>query len=383
MKNFIHSQYHNTKHHIGELGDKYLILAVVLLIIIGLIMVTSSSMAISGRKFDQPFYYLFRQGTYAILGLLAALIVLRIKMSFWQKIAPLLLFISIIALTLVLIPGIGKMVNGSRRWIGVGLVKFQISELVKLTTIIYMASYLTRHYQTVRASFSGFAKPLILLSIIALFLLLEPDFGATVVILVTSMVMLFLAGARLWPFVVMLAGVLVSLGVLAISSPYRLARLTSFLKPWEHQFDGGYQLTQSLIAFGRGGFVGVGLGKSVQKLFYLPEAHTDFLLAVLAEEFGLIGVLIIITLYVVIVFRALTIGKNAQTVKQHFSAFIAYGIAMWISVQVLVSFGVNSGLLPTKGLTLPLLSYGGSSVVIIFIALAILLRIDYETKYRA
>jgi cell division protein FtsW len=213
-------------------------------------------------------------------------------------------------------------------------------------------------------------------------LLLEPDFGATVVILVTSMVMLFLAGARLWPFIAMLAGVLVSLGVLAISSPYRLARLTSFLKPWEHQFDGGYQLTQSLIAFGRGGFFGVGLGKSVQKLFYLPEAHTDFLLAVLAEEFGLVGVLIIISLYIIIVFRALTIGKNAQTVKQHFSAFIAYGIAMWISVQVLVSFGVNSGLLPTKGLTLPLLSYGGSSVVIIFIALAILLRIDYESKYQ-
>jgi cell division protein FtsW len=246
--------------------------------------------------------------------------------------------------------------------------------------IVYLAGYLLRQEKQVQNQIRGFLKPLMVLAVITFLLLREPDFGAATVILLTSLGMLFLAGVRIWQFVILLVGVAVILVILAISSPYRLARLTTFLNPWANQFDSGYQLTQSLIAFGRGGWFGVGLGESIQKLFYLPEAHTDFLFAVLSEELGLIGGLFMICLFSLLVFRALHIGKRCFNSGQRFSAYLAYGIGLNIALQVMINIGVNTGVLPTKGLTLPLMSYGGSSLLITCIMLALLLRIDYEYR---
>jgi cell division protein FtsW len=343
-------------------------------------MIASASIAISERQYHQPFHYLYNQSMHIIFGLLIAFIVMRINIKFWQQISGFMLLGSMLLLILVLIPGIGHEVNGSMRWIGIGPIRLQASEFAKLACVIYLSGYLVRRNQEIRNKISGFIKPMFILSIIALLLLKEPNFGTTVVIMVTAMCMLFLGGARIWQFVALLAIMLIAIGILAISSPYRMARLTTFLNPWAHQFNSGYQLTQSLIAFGRGGFFGVGLGDSIQKLFYLPEAHTDFLFAVLAEELGLIGILVVIGLYITIVIRAFMIGKKAQLAGLHAAAYMAYGFAVWIGMQFIVNIGVNAGLLPTKGLTLPLMSYGGSSLVIMFIVIAMLLRIDYETR---
>ncbi|HLB58161.1 MAG TPA: putative lipid II flippase FtsW, partial [Gammaproteobacteria bacterium] len=265
-------------------------------------------------------------------------------------------------------------------WIGFSIFRLQVSEFAKIAFILYLGSYLVRHQEEVRADIGGFIKPLILLGVIGVLLLLEPDFGAAVVIAVTAFAMLFLGGARLWQFILLLALAVMAFVFLAISSPYRMARLTTFLNPWAHQFNSGYQLTQSLIAFGRGGIFGVGLGSSIQKLFYLPEAHTDFLFAVLGEELGLVGMLSVLFLYLVLVVRILWIGRRAQLMGQPMAGYVAYGVGIWIGIQALVNMGVNAGLFPTKGLTLPLISYGGSSMLIMFVALAIVLRIDYETR---
>jgi len=246
--------------------------------------------------------------------------------------------------------------------------------------IVYLAGYLLRQKKQIQTQIQGFLKPLLVLTLITFLLLREPDFGAAAVILLTSLGMLFLAGVRLWQFTILFIGVIFVLGILAISSPYRLARLTAFLNPWINQFDSGYQLTQSLIAFGRGGWFGVGLGESVQKLFYLPEAHTDFLFAVLTEELGLIGGLFMILMFSVLVWRALCIGQHCFNAGQLFPAYLAYGIGLNIALQVMINIGVNMGVLPTKGLTLPLMSYGGSSLVITCMMLALLLRIDHEYR---
>jgi len=361
--------------------DKYFICTVLALIVIGVVMITSASMAISERQFADPFHYLFRQLLYLLLGGLIASIVVRVRMSVWHKMGFPLLGISIVMLFLVMIPGIGHVLNGSRRWLGVGSFSIQVSEFVKLAMVIYLAGYLVRHHAEVRQDISGFIKPMALLGLIGLLLLLEPDFGATVVIVMTAFAMMYLAGVRLWQFALLIAAVVILFGILAVSSPYRMARLTGFLNPWAHQFNSGYQLTQSLIAFGRGGLFGVGLGDSIQKLFYLPEAHTDFLFAVIAEEFGLFGILVIVGLYIVLVWRALLIGKRAQFAGQSISGYMAYGFAIWLAMQAVVNIGVNAGLLPTKGLTLPLVSYGGSSMLVIFVVIALLLRIDYEARF--
>jgi len=365
------------------LYDPYFILSVVALIALGLIMVASASMAMSERQFSQPFHYLFRQGMYVILGILVVLIVVRIRIKFWYKISSVLLVGSLFLLVLVLVPGLGHSVNGSTRWISFGPIGLQVSELAKMAIVLYLSGYLVRRNEEVRTQISGFIKPMIVLGLMAGLLLLEPDFGATSVIMLTALVMMFLGGVRLWQFVILLVCVFVAMGVLAIASPYRLLRLTTFLNPWAHQFNSGYQLTQSLIAFGRGGILGVGLGGSIQKLFYLPEAHTDFLFAVLAEELGFIGVLGVICIYVVLIWRALLIGRRAQLAKLYFSGFSAYGFATWLGMQAFVNIGVNSGILPTKGLTLPLLSYGGSSMLVLFVVIAILLRIDYESRIQS
>jgi cell division protein FtsW len=362
------------------LYDRYLLLATIALLAFGLLMVASTSIAVSQHIYHQPFHYLIRQLCYLLLGIVLAIVIFRIPLMQWQKFSMGLLLLSLILLILVLVPKIGREVNGSMRWLGFGPFGLQVSEFAKLAVIIYLADYLMRHDVEVRTRLSGFLKPLFLLGLVAALLLREPDFGATAVILATCMGMLFLAGVRLWPFAVLFCGVAASLTTLAITSPYRLLRLTTFLNPWATQYDTGYQLTQSLIAFGRGSWTGVGLGESVQKLFYLPEAHTDFLFAVLTEELGLIGGLVVIALFAIVVIRALQIGRKAYLEKRLFAAYLAYGFGLELAMQVLINIGVNAGVLPTKGLTLPFMSYGGSSLLIMCGMVAILLRIDYESR---
>ncbi len=362
------------------LYDRWLLVVIAILLAFGLLMVASTSIVISEHQYGQSFHFFFHQLFYLILGIAAGIIVVQIKTSYWQQISLALLILSIGLLFLVLLPGIGRQVNGSMRWLGFGPFGLQVSEFVKLTMIVYLAGYLVRQEKQVQNQIRGFLKPLMVLVVITFLLLREPDFGAATVILVTSLGMLFLAGVRIWQFIVLLTGVAVILGILAVSSPYRLARLTTFLNPWANQFDSGYQLTQSLIAFGRGGWFGVGLGESIQKLFYLPEAHTDFLFAVLTEELGLIGGLFMILLFSLLVWRALYIGYRCFSIGQRFSAYLAYGIGLNIALQVMINIGVNTGVLPTKGLTLPLMSYGGSSLLMICIMLALLLCIDHEYR---
>jgi cell division protein FtsW len=343
-------------------------------------MVTSASMVISEKTFNYPFHYLFHQLAYLGLGFGLGIVAFRLSLETWQKLSSYIFIVSLFMLFLVLIPGIGHKVNGSMRWIGFGPLTMQVSELTKFSVVLYLAAYLVRRDQEIQVTVIGFIKPLLLLSLISLLLLLEPDFGATTVVMLTSIGMLFLARARLSQFTILVIIVGVALTFLAVSSPYRLQRITTFLHPWENPFDSGYQLTQSLIAFGRGGFAGVGLGNSVQKLFYLPEAQTDFLFAVLAEETGLIGEMIVIALFALLVGRSLKIGKKALALNKVFEGYVAFGFGLWLGMQAMINMGVNAGLLPTKGLTLPLMSYGGNSLLINCIALAILLRISHDCK---
>ena len=286
-------------------------------------------------------------------------------------------------LILVLIPGIGKVVNGSRRWLSLGPIGIQVSELTKIIMIIYLAGYLVRQKKNISMGILGFIIPLIVLSVVVVLLLLEPDFGASVVIAGTVMAMLFLTGVKFRYYVGLIIIVGVCLAFIAVSSPYRVARLTTFLNPWADQFNSGYQLTQSLIAFGRGGWFGTGLGEGVQKLFYLPEAHTDFLFAVLGEELGFFGIILVLGLYSILVYRGFIIGLNAYMQDRLYAAFTAYGITFWVGMQASINIGVNAGLLPTKGLTLPLMSYGGASIVVNCMAIALLLRIDHENRWQS
>ncbi|HMV71377.1 MAG TPA: putative lipid II flippase FtsW, partial [Pseudomonadales bacterium] len=283
-------------------------------------------------------------------------------------------------LALVLVPGIGREVNGATRWIAVGPLNLQPSELMKLFFIVYLAGYMTRRQHELQSRWSGMFKPLGLLGVVVLLLLLEPDFGAAVVISGTAMAMLFLGGVRLLQFGVLLLPALGGAAVVAVLSPYRVQRLITFLDPWSEQFGGGYQLTQALIAFGRGEVFGVGLGNSVQKLFYLPEAHTDFVFAIIAEELGLIGCMVLIALFAALVARIMRIGSEAARRQQPFQAYVCFGIALLVAAQVFINIGVNAGLLPTKGLTLPFLSYGGSSLLILFAMMGLVLRIERELR---
>ena len=366
-----------------SLYDKWLIGVVMGLLIIGLMMVASSSVMISTKYFHQPFHFLIRQSCYLFAGLMVALVVIRTDSSFWERISMPMLIICLFMLLIVLVPGIGRTVNGSRRWLALGPIGIQVSELAKLTMIFYLSGYLVRQQQAVSDSIVGFIKPMLILGLVSVLLLREPDFGATVVISGTVMAMLFLAGVKLRYYIGLLLVVMGALAFLAVSSPYRLARLTAFLDPWADQYNSGYQLTQSLIAFGRGGWFGAGLGESIQKLLYLPEAHTDFLFAVLAEEFGLVGILVVIGLYSILVIRGMTIAYNAHLQDRLFASYTAYGLTVWLGLQATINMGVNSGLLPTKGLTLPLLSYGGASMVINCVVVALLLRIDHENRWQS
>jgi len=360
--------------------DYLLLFAALTLAALGLVMVASASITLADRELGQPFYYALRQAIYIGAGVLFGMGVYRLRLALVEQAGMFLLLIAFALLLAVLVPGVGTQVNGSVRWLNTGLFRLQVSEPAKLMILIYLASYLARHGEEVRTQLSGFIKPLALLGVAALLLLLEPDFGATVVMLATAMGMIFIAGARLWQFGGMLGLGGVSLAGLAVSSPYRMERLTTFLNPWADPFNSGFQLTQSLIAIGRGEWFGVGLGGSIQKLFYLPEAHTDFVFAVLAEELGLLGVCVVIALYCVVVWRAFVIAIQAEKAGNAFASLLAHGIGIWIGLQGFINMGVNMGLLPTKGLTLPLMSYGGSSMVVVCIAIALLLRADYETR---
>lgn len=360
--------------------DVWLLGATLILLGLGLVMVASSSITSAERATGQPFYFLFRQAAYLGVGLVCALVVARIRLVYWEKHGGLLLLFGLLLLALVLVPGVGLSVNGSMRWLPFGPVNLQPSEFAKLLVVIYLAGYLVRHGADVRNSLQGFFRPMVLFVVMAALLLAEPDFGAALVVLATALGMLFLAGARLWQFGALLGLAVFAFGMLAFAAPYRLQRLTTFLNPWADPFDSGFQLTQALIAFGRGDWFGVGLGASIQKLFYLPEAHTDFLFAVLAEELGLVGVLVVIGLFAVVVWRAFALAQLALIRSNYFAAYLAWGIGLWLALAAIINLGVNMGLLPTKGLTLPFMSYGGSSIVASCAAVALLLRVHHELR---
>jgi cell division protein FtsW len=360
------------------LYDRTLFIVSGILLAFGLIMLTSSSMALAQNQTGFAFYYAQRQLIYIVLGLLAGFIVLRTPLHIWQHAGRGLLLLSLLLLIVVLIPGIGHEVNGARRWITFGFFNIQVSEIAKLCLMIYFADYVTRHHHAITTHGLGFAKALCTVLMMAGLLLLQPDFGTAVVILTTILAILFLAGAPLHYFILMVIGLGSVFTALAVSAPYRWQRITSFLNPWTDQYASGYQLTQALIAFGRGEWFGLGLGSGIQKLFYLPEAHTDFIFAVTSEELGLLGALIVLLLYALLIYRGMRIAKLALNARRYFQAYLAYGISLCLGLQVIVSIGVNTGLLPTKGLTLPMMSYGGSSLVITIISIALLLRISYE-----
>jgi cell division protein FtsW len=367
---------------IGVVGkyDIWLLGIALFIVGFGLVMVASSSITVADRQFHDPLYYFWRQGISVLIGIGLAIIIMKLPMKFWQYSSVPLLIIGIVLLVLVLIPAIGREVNGSMRWIGLGPLALQASEPVKLCVIAYLAGYLVRHNENVRINFAGFIRPISILTLIAGLLLLEPDFGASVVLFATALGMLFMGGVPISRFIAWVMVAVLTLFSLAILSPYRVQRLMSFVDPWQDPFNTGFQLTQALIAFGRGEWFGVGLGSSVQKLFYLPEAHTDFIFAVLAEEFGMVGSVIIILLFSFIVWRAFVIAQLAERAGNLFSAYFAYGIGLVIGIQAYINLGVNMGVLPTKGLTLPLMSYGGNSIIVSCMLIGILLRIDYENR---
>jgi cell division protein FtsW len=355
-----------------------LVLISVALFSIGFIIVTSASMPIAERLHDNPFHFAIRHGIYILIALTCALIVMNIPMAFWRAANPYLLFIAVGLLVAVLI--VGRTVNGSTRWIVVGPITVQAAEPAKLFFFCYLAGYLVRRYEQVTENVKGFIKPLAVLFFLATLLLFQPDLGTVIVMFATTMALLFLAGAKLWQFFAVAFAGLSAVVTLIVLSEYRMRRITAFMDPWADPFGTGYQLTQSLMAYGRGSWFGQGLGNSVQKLEFLPEAHTDFIVAILAEELGFVGVLCVLLLILFMVVIALQIGSKALANERPFDGFIAYGIGIWFSFQTAVNIGASSGILPTKGLTLPLVSFGGSSLIIMSIAVAMLIRIDFEMR---
>ncbi len=361
------------------LFDRQLVWIAFGLMLIGLVMVTSASFPISSRLTDQPFHFMFRHAIFLLLAFLTSSMVLQVPLDRWMKYSSLLLGISFFLLIVVLV--VGKSVNGASRWIPLGLFNLQPAEVAKLSLFIFMSGYLVRKYDEVRQTFfGGFLKPIMVFGTLAVLLLGQPDLGTVIVMLVTLFGMLFIAGAKLSQFLALMVAGVLAVVALIVAEPYRVRRVTSFLDPWEDPFGSGYQLTQSLMAFGRGEWFGQGLGNSIQKLEYLPEAHTDFVFAVLAEELGFIGVVLVLVLIFSLVLKAIFIGKKAFQHDQQFGGYLAFGIGIWFAFQTLVNVGAAAGMVPTKGLTLPLISYGGSSLIIMSVAVSILLRIDHECR---
>nr|VFJ91439.1 MAG: cell division-specific peptidoglycan biosynthesis regulator FtsW [Candidatus Kentron sp. H]VFJ91908.1 MAG: cell division-specific peptidoglycan biosynthesis regulator FtsW [Candidatus Kentron sp. H]VFJ99740.1 MAG: cell division-specific peptidoglycan biosynthesis regulator FtsW [Candidatus Kentron sp. H] len=361
--------------------DLWLVGATLLLAGFGLVMVASASITTADRGIGAPLHYFVRQFGYVIFGLCVAWVITHFPLGVWDKNGSLFLFLGVLLLMLVLMPGIGREVNGSIRWIRIGSLNLQPSESIKLLLIIYLSGYLVRHNVQVRTRLRGSVNLILILMVISGLLLLEPDYGTAAVLFATALGMLFLAGVPLGRFSMgTIVVALLSAGFILIE-PYRLERLTVFLDPWADPFGSGFQLTQALIAIGRGGWLGAGLGGSVQKLFYLPEAHTDFLFAVLAEELGLIGAVFVIGLFGFVVWRAFIIARRAELRGLLFGAYLAYGIGLIIGLQAFINIGVNMGMLPTKGLALPLMSYGGSSMLVNCVAIGLLLRVEQESRF--
>ena len=354
-----------------------LVLAIVLL---GLIMVTSASISIASEESGQSFTYLTRQLALTLIGAAAGTFLLFVRTDLIERLAMPLLIAAFVLLTVVLIPGLGHAVNGSRRWLKFAGLGFQVSELARVLILIYVASYAVRREQELRGTFAGLLKPLGLLACAAVLLLAEPDFGAAIVLFATGFALTFLAGARLRYVIAMTLVAAGGFAVLAVTSGYRLRRLTGFLDPWADPYHSGFQLTQSLIAIGRGSWFGVGLGDSVQKLFYLPEAHTDFLFAVLAEELGLAGVILTLVLFLALVWRSFHVARLAADAGLEFPAYLACGFGLWIGIQAFINIGVNMGVLPTKGLTLPLMSYGRSSMIVALAWVGLVMRVYHEAS---
>jgi len=360
--------------------DGGLVFAALTLLLLGLIMVASASVAVAERHTGETFYYFYRQLAFTAAGLGIAGALFRVPMRLWEKSGFLLLIAALVLLTLVFVPVIGREVNGARRWLDFGPINVQVSEIARLFLLVYLASYAVRRNEEIRTRLRGLLKPALPLGVASVLMLLEPDYGATVILLTVSLILLFMAGARLHHLGLLFMVVAAAVVTLALSSPYRLRRLVSFTNPWEHPFESGFQLTQSLIAIGRGEWNGVGLGNSVQKLLYLPETHTDFLFAVLAEELGLVGTVAVMLLFGLLIWRGFAIAARALKAQQPFAAYLAYGLVSWVGLQAYVNIAVNMGLLPTKGLTLPLMSYGGSSLIVMLCVITLLLRIDYEAR---
>lgn len=363
--------------------DEGLVWALALLLTLSIVMVYSASIAYAAADtstYYNRYYYSLRHSIFIVIGITCGYIVFQIPTRFWQQHSGKLFLLGIVLLVLVLIPGIGRMVNGARRWISLSFINLQPSELIKLATVLYASDYTVRKTQQLNSFKQGFLPLFIAMLLVAFLLLQEPDFGALMMVLFIAMSVLFLGGMHLRIFFGLVAMALISIALLIVLSPYRLKRVLGFMDPWDDPFGKGYQLSHSLIAIGRGEWFGVGLGASVEKLFYLPEAHTDFILAVIAEEFGFIGVALLISLYAWVVRRAFHIGMESKKLERYYQALIAQGLGAWLGIQVFFNIGVNMGLLPTKGLTLPLMSFGGSALLFTLIAMAILLRIDYENR---
>lgn len=360
------------------LYDRTLLWLTLGLAAVGFVMVTSASMPVGQRLSDDPFFFARREALYIGLAFLLAIFTLRVPVDFWCRYSNAMLVISIILLLVVLV--VGSSVNGASRWLSLGPLRIQPAELSKLSLFCYLAGYLVRKVDEVRNNFWGFCKPMAVMVVLALLLLAQPDLGTVVVLFVTTLAMLFLAGARMWQFLAIIGSGVFAVVLLIIAEPYRMKRVTSFWNPWDDPYGSGYQLTQSLMAFGRGEVLGQGLGNSIQKLEYLPEAHTDFIFSIIGEELGYVGVVLILMMVFFVALRAMSIGRRALKIDQRFAGFLACSIGVWFTFQTLVNVGAAAGMLPTKGLTLPLISYGGSSLIIMSTAIVMLLRIDFETR---
>jgi cell division protein FtsW len=366
--------------NVSTAPDVTLALLGLALMLVGLVAISSASIEYADWHYQNPWFHAERHLVYLILALVAGVLTYRVSPAFWLETGWVWLFVALALLILVLIPGIGREVNGSQRWLPLGPFTLQPSELAKMAMVIYLAGYMVRREHEVRNHWQGFLKPMAVLFAATLLLMIEPDFGATVIVAGSAFGMLFLAGVKLGHFMLVSGGALAAGLVLVISAPYRLKRLTAYTDPWADPFNSGFQLTQSLIAFGRGEWFGVGLGNSVQKLFYLPEAHTDFVFSIWAEETGFVGALAVIVLYVALIGRIFWVGRSALAAANPFGAYICYGVALVFSGQAFVNMGVSSGLLPTKGLTLPFVSYGGTSLIVCCCMLALVLRIERDTR---
>jgi cell division protein FtsW len=361
--------------------DRGLLLSVTLLMGLGLVIMMSASIAVAEKSFGNIYFFFNRQLVFLCIGLVVAYFVYRIKTSFWQRMGAKLLPVVMLLLVAVLLPVIGKEVNGSHRWLNLGPFSLQVSEMAKLIMIMYMAGYLVRHGKELAhsSSYRPLFIPLFVLGVTDALLMLEPDFGSVVVLTATGIALLYLGGLKLTRLAFLFFGA-IAVMIPLVMMGYRGARVTAFLDPWSHASGKAYQTVHALMAVGDGGWFGAGLGASVQKLFYLPEAHNDFIFAVLAEETGFIGIMVTLFLYAWLVQRAFVIGFRADRAKLNFAAYLAYGIGFWIGFQVLFHIGVNLALLPPKGLTLPFISYGGSSLLVTIIAIALLMRVHRDTQ---